>query len=292
MPPDALIIVPVRNTVLFPGLVLPITVGRPRSVSAAQQAVREQRQVGILMQRDPELAEPTFDAMHRIGTIANIVRYVTAPDGAHHLVCQGDQRFQVMEFQGGWPFLVARVARIPEPDSRSPEIEARFLNLQRQAVEALQLLPQAPPELLAAIQSITSPVQLADLATAYMDIKPEEKQEILETIDVAARMEKVSRLLAQRIEVLRLSQEIGRQTKAAIDERQREVLLREQLAATAASWAKARRARLRSWSSAQQSARPTCRKRWKSRRARTCAGSSACRKPRPSTAWCARILTG
>jgi ATP-dependent Lon protease len=231
VPPDALIIVPVRNTVLFPGLVLPITVGRPRSVSAAQQAVREQRQVGILMQRDPELAEPTFDAMHRIGTIANIVRYVTAPDGAHHLVCQGDQRFQVMEFQGGWPFLVARVARIPEPDSRSPEIEARFLNLQRQAVEALQLLPQAPPELLAAIQSITSPVQLADLATAYMDIKPEEKQEILETIDVAARMEKVSRLLAQRIEVLRLSQEIGRQTKAAIDERQREVLLREQLAA-------------------------------------------------------------
>ncbi len=113
----------------------------------------------------------------------------------------------------------------------APEIEARFLNLQRQAVEALQLLPQAPPELLAAIQSITSPTQLADLATAYMDLKPDEKQEILETIDVAARMEKVSRMLAQRIEVLRLSQEIGRQTKAAIDERQREVLLREQMAA-------------------------------------------------------------
>ena len=222
---------PVRNTVLFPGLVLPITVGRPASVAAAQQAVREQRQIGILMQRDPEASEPTPDAMHRIGTLANIVRYVTAPDGAHHLVCQGEQRFQVLEFLSGWPFLAAQVARIPEPDSRSPEIEARFLNLQRQAVEALQLLPQAPPELLAAIQSITSPAQLADLTTAYMDLKPEEKQEILETIDVAARMEKVSRLLAQRIEVLRLSQEIGRQTKAAIDERQREVLLREQLAA-------------------------------------------------------------
>ena len=231
LPSDALVIVPVRNTVLFPGLVLPITVGRPGSVAAAQQAVREQRQVGILMQRDPEVAEPTPAAMHRIGTVANIVRYVTAPDGGHHLVCQGDQRFQVLDFLDGWPFLAARVARIPEPDTRTPEIEARFLNLQRQAVEALQLLPQAPPELLAAIQSITSPAQLADLATAYMDLKPDEKQEILETIDVAARMEKVSRLLAQRIEVLRLSQEIGRQTKAAIDERQREVLLREQLAA-------------------------------------------------------------
>jgi ATP-dependent Lon protease len=135
------------------------------------------------------------------------------------------------DFLDGWPFLAARVARIPEPETRTPEIEARFLNLQRQSVEALQLLPQAPPELLAAIQSITSPAQLADLATAYMDLKPDEKQEILETIDVAARVEKVSRLLAQRIEVLRLSQEIGRQTKAAIDERQREVLLREQMAA-------------------------------------------------------------
>src|SRR4029077_18805296 len=86
-------------------------------------------------------------------------------------------------------------------------------------------------DLLTAIQSVTSPAALADLATAYMDMKPEEKKEILETIDAAARMEKVSRLLAHRIEVLRLSQEIGRQTKAALDERQREVLLREQMAA-------------------------------------------------------------
>jgi ATP-dependent Lon protease len=231
LPSDVLVIVPVRNTVLFPGLVLPIAIGRPGSVAAAQQAVREQRQVGILMQRDPEISEPTPTAMHRIGTVANIVRYITAQDGAHHLVCQGEQRFQILEFLDGWPFLAARVARIPEPDSRTPEVEARFLNLQRQAVEALQLLPQAPPELLAAIQAITSPAQLADLATAYMDVKPDEKQEVLETIDVVARVEKVSRMLAQRIEVLRLSQEIGRQTKAAIDERQREVLLREQLAA-------------------------------------------------------------
>jgi ATP-dependent Lon protease len=230
-PADALIIVPVRSTVLFPGLVLPITVGRPRSVAAAQQALREQRQLGILMQRNPDVAEPGPADMHRVGCVANLARYVTAQDGTHHLVCQGDQRFQVLEFLDGWPFLVARIARIPEPDARSPEIEARFLSLQRQAVEALELLPQAPPDLLAAIRSITSPAQLADLAAAYIDLKPDEKQEILETIDVTARMDKVARLLGQRIEVLRLSQEIGRQTKAALDERHREVLLREQLAA-------------------------------------------------------------
>jgi ATP-dependent Lon protease len=228
LPPDALIIVPVRNTVLFPGIVMPVTIGRTRSIAAAQQAIREQRQVGILLQREAEMADPTPIDMHRIGTVANIVRYITAPDGGHHLICQGDQRFQIAEFLSGWPFFVARVVRIPEPASRTPEIEARFLNLQRQALE---LLPQAPQELIAAVQSAASPAALADLAVAYMDVKPSEKQEILETIDVSARIDKVSRMLAQRIEVLRLSAEIGKQTKAALDERQGEVLLREQMAA-------------------------------------------------------------
>jgi ATP-dependent Lon protease len=231
LPPDALIIVPVRDLVLFPHLVLPITIARPRSITAAQQAVREQRQVGILMQRAADVADPAPIDMHRMGTVASIVRYITAPDGTHHLVCQGDQRFQVTEFLNGWPFFVARVLRIPEPESRSPEIEARFIHLKGQAVEAVSLLPQAPPELAASIQSITSPAALADLVATYMDVTPEEKQEILETIDLPARMEKVARMLAHRIEILRLSNEIGQQTKSALDKRQREALLREQMAA-------------------------------------------------------------
>jgi ATP-dependent Lon protease len=231
LPADALIIVPVRNTVLFPGLVLPITLGRPKSITAAQQAVREQRQVGILLQRSADVDDPTAIDMHRMGTIANIVRYITAPDGTNHLVCQGEQRFQIDEYLSGWPFLVARVVRIPEPGVRTPEIEARFVDLKAKTIEAIQLLPQVPGDLLAAVQSIEAPPALTDLAIAYMDVKPEEKQEILETVDIAVRMEKVSRLLAHRIEVLRLSQEIGRQTKVALDERQREALLREQMAA-------------------------------------------------------------
>jgi ATP-dependent Lon protease len=231
LPPDALIIVPVRNMVLFPGLVLPITLGRPKSIAAAQQAVRDQRQVGILLQRAAEVEDPAAIDMHRMGTLANVVRYITTPDGSHHLVCQGEQRFQIVEYLSGWPFLVARVLRVPEPQTRTPEIEARFVNLKAQAVEAVELLPQAPAELVAAIQSIEAAPALADLSAAYMDIKPEEKQEILETVDITARMDKVSRLLGHRIEVLRLSQEIGRQTKAKLDERQREVLLREQMAA-------------------------------------------------------------
>jgi ATP-dependent Lon protease len=231
LPADALIIVPVRNTVLFPGMVLPITVGRAKSIAAAQQAVRDQREVGILLQRAADVADPSPVDMHRMGTIANVVRYITTPDGSHHLICQGEQRFQIVEYLSGWPFFVARVTRIPEPEGLSAEIEARFVNLKAQTLEAIQLLPQAPAELLAAVQSMETPSALADLAVSYMDVKPEEKQEILETVDVSARIDKVSRMLAHRIEVLRLSQEIGRQTKTALDERQREALLREQMAA-------------------------------------------------------------
>src|SRR5262245_55989265 len=94
LPSDALVILPVRNFVLFPNVVMPVSIGRARSVAAAQQAIREQRPIGILMQRDPATEEPGALDMYRVGTIANVARYITTPDGGHHLICQGDQRFQ------------------------------------------------------------------------------------------------------------------------------------------------------------------------------------------------------
>jgi ATP-dependent Lon protease len=230
IPEDALIIIPVREMVLFPGAIAPIAIGRAKSIAAAQQALREQRPVGIVLQRSPEIEEPGPDDLYRVATIANIVRYITAPDGTHHIVCQGVQRARILDFLPGTPFLAARFQQIPEPTTSSPEIEARALNLQRQAIEAVELLPQAPPELVAMFQSTTAPGALADLATSFMDIKPQDKQEVLETIDLALRVEKVSKHLAERLEVLRISNEIGQKTRATFDERQREAILREQMA--------------------------------------------------------------
>ncbi len=228
---NAILILPVRETVLFPGVLYPISIGRPVSIGAVQQAMREERQIGILMQRDPEALEPSAADMHRVGTIANIARYLTGPDGSHHVIVQGIERFRVLDFIHERPLLMANVARIPEPILTGPEIEARTLLLRQQAIEALELLPQVPAELVAAMQNAQSPAALTDLTAAYMDIPAEQKQELLETVDLTVRMDKVSRLLSQRIEVLRLSREIGQQTKAVFDERQREAVLREQMAA-------------------------------------------------------------
>ena len=229
LPEDALILIPTRNLVLFPGTVLPITLGRQRSILAAQAAMRLSRPVGLVLQREAATEDPIPVDLHRVGTEAGLLRYVTSPDGTHHAICQGERRFRVAEFIDGFPFLVARVERLAEPEGASTEIAARLLNLRNEATEVLQLLPQTPPELMGAVQSIASASALADLIASFMDITPNEKQEVLETTDVARRLERVSAMLTYRLEVLRLSQRINEQTKEKMDERQREFLLREQL---------------------------------------------------------------
>ena len=296
LPPDALIIVPVRNIVLFPGLVLPITVGRPRSIAAAQQAVREQRQVGILMQRAADVADPPPIDMHRMGTVANIVRYVTAPDGTHHLVCQGDQRFQVTEFLNGWPFFVARVLRIPEPESASARDRGALSSpASSRRWRPLQLLPQAPPELLAAIQGVDVARQRSPIWSrpTWMSRRRRSRRS-WRPIDLAARMDKVSRMLAHRIEVLRLSHEIGQQTKAALDKRQREVLLREQMAAIQRQLGEGDEGKAAEMAELDEAiAKANMPQEVEAAGAQGAApAASACRKRRPSTAWCAPISTG
>ncbi|MEK6246134.1 MAG: endopeptidase La, partial [Pseudomonadota bacterium] len=146
-----------------------------------------------------------------------------------HLMVQGEQRFRVLEFLEGWPFLVASVVWIPEATGMSPEVEARFVQLKSLAAEAIRLLPNTPDELAEVVQAIEAPGQLADMVANLLDIKNEEKQDLLETFELARRMDKVLAFLAKRVEVLRLSKEIGDKTRKEFDGRQREHVLREQM---------------------------------------------------------------
>ena len=231
LPADAMIVVPVRDLVLFPEMVFPLSVGRPSSIAAIQQAVREQRQIVLLLQREPTREELAPADLHQTGTIANVLRYVTTPDGNHHIVCQGVQRFRVTDFVDGYPFMLARGLHLTEPTASGPEVEARFLVLQGQVREVLDLLPQVPQELRQTVENTTAAGTLADLAASYLDSKPAEKQEVLDAVDLVPRLDKVTSLLTKRLEVLRISSEIGQRTKSSLDARQREIVLREQMAA-------------------------------------------------------------
>ena len=218
------------TVVLFPGIVLPITLGREESIAAAQEAVRTGHKIGLLLQRDPAVEKPEATDLYDLGVLATVVRYVTAPDGAHHLVCQGESRFRLLQVVRETPFLAARIETLPAAAGKDRRRSRRAWNSSKQrAVEALSLLPQVPAELARTIVEIDSPGQLADLIVSFMDVKPEEKQELLETLDLKERLDKVVKLLAHRVEVLKITRAISEQTQAALGERQREAVLREQL---------------------------------------------------------------
>ena len=229
LPEGALILLPTRNVVLFPGIVAPLSLGRPQSIAGAQAAAKADKPVGIILQTDPSIEMPGPEHLHRVGTTADILRYVTSPDGSHHLVSRGTRRFRLGEFLPGYPFLVARVEEIGEAEIYSTEIAARMHQLKERAREAISLLPNVPTEIAGAIEQLSSPAQLADFIANVSDLTPKEKQDVLETFDVSERLDKVLRYLAQQIEVLRLSKQIGEQTQEQLASRQREHILREQL---------------------------------------------------------------
>jgi ATP-dependent Lon protease len=226
---DVLIILPVRSTVLFPGVVLPVAIAGKAALAGAQEAVRTQRRVGLLLQNDPTVEDPSPEGLHRVGTAASIVRFITAPDGSHHLIVQGEERFTCLDYVRRQPFLVARVEPHREATVFDQEIEARGLNLREKAMEAVQLLPQVPGELTNAIRAIESIPALADMIASFMDLKIADKQEILATFDLKARLDRVLTLLGRRIEVLKVSREIDEKTREAFDDRQKEAVLRERL---------------------------------------------------------------
>lgn len=231
VPNDALIIVPMRGTVLFPQNVSPLVIGRKASIAAVQEAVRSEKPIGLLLQLRDKDEEPTSEDLYTVGTVAEILRYITAPDSTHHVVCQGVQRFRVKEFLPGYPFLVARIDRYEEIDTNSKDIEARVITLKQKALEVLAQTRQAPEELVNAIRSINSPSMLADLVASYLVSKPEEKQEVLALFDIQSRIDRILELLNYQAEVLKISNEISEQTQETMGQRQREFVLREQMKA-------------------------------------------------------------
>ncbi len=229
--PDTLIILPMSETVLFPELIMPIVLDRKPVIDSAQRAMRAEQPVGLL------LGEPSGESghqpanLHKVGTAANILRYVTGNDGQHHLVCKGISRFRVREFQederGG---IIASVTWIDESEPEGDkQVDARMTNLRNSALKAIQLMDQPSKELANAIQSVESASLLADATAGYLGLKPKEKQRILETIEIEPRLELVQSFMDYRLEVMRLSNEINQQTQQRMSEHQRKAMLREQM---------------------------------------------------------------
>ena len=231
VPPGAMLILPLRQTVLFPSTVMPLVVGRPASLQSVEEAVRQQIQVGFVAQRDASMELPTPASLFSVGTSGEIVRMYNLPDGQRQIIVQGRQRFEIAEFIETDPFLIARVTLIEEQIPRSEEFKARIINLRQEAGKALALLPEPMMELKVAIERIDNPLALIDIIASTMDLPLEEKQELLAIFDPEQRSQKVSEKLARQISLLELSKKIGDETKGSLDKAQRQYFLREQLKA-------------------------------------------------------------
>jgi ATP-dependent Lon protease len=231
LPEGVIPLVPMRNVVLFPHVLIPVAVGRPKSLAAMNHALTHKTVIGLVLQKDPKDDDPGLDGLCAVGTLANIVQHQVADDGQIHAICQGLQRMRIVELVPGHPFVAARIEHLEEPAAVSTQAQALALQLRERGMEILSMMPGVPAEMAHVLQATRSPSQLADLAASLLDIEPAEKQALLETQGSEERLEKVLKVVSQRLEVLRLSKEIGARTKEQMDDRQRRFLLEEQLKA-------------------------------------------------------------
>ena len=232
---EELAVLPLRNTVLFPQVVVPLAVGRPKSVRLIEDAVQSEKPIAILTQRDPETDEPGTEDIYHTGTVARILKVVKIASDNYSVIIQGQQRIRLQEMVQEQPFFLGRFevleeASVEERDDQV-EVEALFLNLKSTAKQVVKFIPEMPREASQMVDGVNDPGQLCDFVAANMDITTEEKQQILETVDLKERLKMVVTLLARQLEVLRVSDKIQSQIKEEIDKNQREYYLRQQLKA-------------------------------------------------------------
>jgi len=231
IPPGALVIIPMRNRVLYPSMVMPLMVGSPARLQAVEEAVRQQVPIGFIVQRDPNTDSPKPKDLYEVGTAADVLRMFTLPDGRRQVIVQGRRRFEIGEVIQTEPVLIARVTMVEETVPATKEFAARIIHLRQEAARALSLFSEPMNELKAMIDRIDDPISVIDMIASTLDLPTAEKQEILATLDPETRAQKVSEKLARQIELLELSRKIGDETKDSMDKSQRQYFLREQLKA-------------------------------------------------------------
>jgi ATP-dependent Lon protease len=232
--PEVLSILPLRDTVLFPQAVLPLAAGRESSLRLIEDAVRNGRMIGVFTQRDPATEDPQEGDLHRVGTVTIIHKVLKQPDGAVRLVVQGLARVRMVEALQTRPFIQARVAQVEEiaPPAGDLEAEALMRNAATLFRQIVELSANLPDELAAAVQNITEPGALADVVAATLPaLTSQTKQELLETADVKARLQRLVAALTKEAEVLELGSRIQSQVQSEVGKSQREYYLREQLKA-------------------------------------------------------------
>lgn len=230
--PEDLPILALRNTVLYPGVVLPITVGRDASLQLVRDSYASDRLVGVVAQQDSSVENPEPDDLYPVGTAATILKLLRMPDGSVNIVIQGKRRFQLEEFVQTEPYFRAHISPLLEPEpGQSPDLDARIRSIKELAVQIVHLSPNLPSEAAHAIRNIESASFLIHFIASNLQIEVEEKQTLLEMQPLLERADAVLEHLEQEIQVLQISEEIRSRVRTDVDQQQREFFLRQQMKA-------------------------------------------------------------
>ncbi|MCK6484644.1 MAG: endopeptidase La [Phycisphaerae bacterium] len=229
--PELLPILPIRDTVAFPGTLVPLTIGREKSKQLIDDVISGSKLLGIVAQRHARTEDPELDDLYRVGTVAAVLKLLKLPDGTRSIVAHGLMRFGIEELVQTSPYIVARAHPRLDIASPSTELEALVHRAREQATQLIEMSPNVPAEALVILNNIEEPGGLADFLAANLNLELTPKQELLETFDVIERLRKVNSALARQLEVLDLSKKIETQVKQQIDKSQREYYLQEQMRA-------------------------------------------------------------
>jgi ATP-dependent Lon protease len=229
--PEALPVLPLRESVPFPDTLVPLAVGQERSMKLVNDVLGGSRMLAMVASKEAELDNPGPDDLYGVGVAGIVARMIKVPDGTLRILVQGGQRVELGEFIQTEPYLVARVTEAPDVVVPSTELEALHRNVQQTFSSIIAELPYLPEELQIAVANLEDPAELAHMIAGALRIKVEEKQELLEERDVARRLRRLSELLARELEVISIGSKIQSQVESEIDKGQREFFLRQQLKA-------------------------------------------------------------
>jgi ATP-dependent Lon protease len=229
--PDALPILPLRETVTYPDTLTPLAVGQERSINLVNDVLSGTRLLAMVASKDPELDTPGPDDLYGVGVAGTVARMMKVPDGTLRILVQGAERIRITEYVSEQPYLVARIEPMPDELEPSTELEALTRNVQTTFTQIIEAIPYLPEELQLAVANIDDPSALSHLIAGALRISTAEKQELLETVDVTRRLRRLSEILTRELEVVQLGSKIQSQVESEIDKGQREYFLRQQLKA-------------------------------------------------------------
>lgn len=229
--PEELPILPLRNTVLFPGVVIPITVGRDKSIKLIREAYKGSKVIGVVAQKDIETEDPEFEDLNPIGTVAHIMKLLQMPDGSTTAIIQGKKRFVLQSMVQTEPYLIAKVTQFGQAEKSigDDSFDALISSLKDLSIQIIKQSPNIPTEASFAIKNIESPVFLVNFVSSNLNIDIKEKQELLEISDLIERANKVLSSLTKELQMLELKNQIQKKVKVDLDKQQRDYLLNQQL---------------------------------------------------------------